>query len=297
MNVFKGIKGRDAVYESYDGLIKIWDIPPEERDVDTACGKTHILLAGDPKNPPLLLLHGVGDNSALMWVRNIRTLSEHFFCVAVDTLGGAGKSVPDTRYSKSFTLTDWFMSLLDAIPETEGRKVNIAGVSYGSYQAQLYAITLPDRVDKIVAVAGYPCPGGYRLGVMMRMFSLLFPEMLFPTEKNLDRLIRKFTGLHFRMETMEDEVRSHFRLLMKKYNPGSQRNHKRIVFAPEQYAGIRERSLFLVGDCDRIAYFPEAQRAVRDMGLHCKIYPKAGHMLNYQFADEVNKDIIEFIRG
>jgi pimeloyl-ACP methyl ester carboxylesterase len=297
MDVFKSSKGRDLVYESYDRLLALWGVRPEERDVETAFGTTHLLIAGDSKNPPLLLLHGVGDNSAIMWIRNSKTLSDHFFCVAVDTLGGAGKSVPDAGYDTSFTLPEWFCGVLDAIPEIEGRKVNIAGVSYGCYQAQLYAMTCPGRVDKAVGIAGYPSAGGYNLGVIKRMLAMFFPQALFPTQKNMDVLLRKFAGPHFDTETIEDEVHRHFTLLIKKYNQGSQRHHKRVLFTEEQYDDARDRLLFLVGDCDSIAFFPEAQRAIKDLALSCKVYPKAGHMLNYQFAEQVNKDIVDFILG
>ena len=109
-------------------------------------------------------------------------------------LGGAGKSVPNDRYKKTFNLIEWFGSVLNAIPELNGKKVNIAGVSYGGYQAQLYAIHCPDRVEKTVAIAAYPSAAGYKLDVLKRMFAIFFPQALLPTDKNLEALLHKLYG-------------------------------------------------------------------------------------------------------
>lgn len=85
-------------------------------DIDTTYGTTHVIACGNEDNPPLVLFHGVGDDSALMWNYNAKFLSEHYRIYAVDTIGGPGKSVPS--------------------------------VSHGGYLAQLYALHRLERVKK-----------------------------------------------------------------------------------------------------------------------------------------------------
>ena len=102
-------------------------------------------------------------------------------------------------------------------------------------------------------------------------------------------------GRNSTSEAVDDEVKRHFMILVRKYNTAFQRYQRRELFTKEQYGRIRDRALFLVGDRDGIAFFPEAQKAIDDLGLHCKVYPKGGHMLNYQFSEEVNSDIVNFI--
>ncbi|MBN2443337.1 MAG: hypothetical protein JXJ04_18395 [Spirochaetales bacterium] len=70
MQVFKSAKGKEAVYASYDNLLKLWQVPVEQSDLETSYGKIHVILVGDKKLPPLILFHGVGDNSAIMWINN-----------------------------------------------------------------------------------------------------------------------------------------------------------------------------------------------------------------------------------
>ena len=64
--------------------------------IPTTYGDTHIITAGSPDQPPLLLLHGTGDNAAMMWIYNMEELSRSFYVIAVDNIGGSGKSEPSS---------------------------------------------------------------------------------------------------------------------------------------------------------------------------------------------------------
>ncbi|CAM3586491.1 hypothetical protein [Marinicrinis lubricantis] len=78
MHRFKSASGMRQIYDSYNRLLEAWNIPVEERDIETSYGKTHLISAGDSQNPPLLLFHGTADNSAMMWIYNAKALAEHF---------------------------------------------------------------------------------------------------------------------------------------------------------------------------------------------------------------------------
>ena len=95
MKIYKNNKGKELVIKSYNELLKLWNIKYEEVNLKTKYGITHCIISGDNNKPPLLMFHGVGDNSAVMWIKNIEDLSQHFHCIAVDTIGGPGKSVPN----------------------------------------------------------------------------------------------------------------------------------------------------------------------------------------------------------
>lgn len=123
----------------------------ERQNILTSYGSTHIIITGIKTNPPLLLFHGVGDNSAMMWLYNIERLYEHFYVIAVDAIGGSGRSEPNEHYYRSFDQTIWLDEILEHLQMDE---VNIAEVSYGAYLAYHYAIMRPFKVRKIVCMAG-----------------------------------------------------------------------------------------------------------------------------------------------
>ncbi|GAB6926208.1 hypothetical protein JCM10914A_01910 [Paenibacillus sp. JCM 10914] len=94
MKRFKLDVGRQYVYASYDRLLGGWNVAYTEQDIHTTYGTTHIITAGSPDRPPLLLLHGTADNSALMWIYNARELSNHYFLLLLIISEGREKANP-----------------------------------------------------------------------------------------------------------------------------------------------------------------------------------------------------------
>ena len=75
MKVYRSRKSGLAIRESYDRLLAFWSCETKERDVATAYGTTHVIECGKAESLPLVLFHGVGDDSALMWMRRSFSLS------------------------------------------------------------------------------------------------------------------------------------------------------------------------------------------------------------------------------
>lgn len=91
MKVYKSSKMRQKIRKSYDILLEKWKVAYTEQDVVTSYGMTHIITCGENNSKPLVLFHGVGDDSAFMWIYNARYLSQYYHIYAIDTLGGTGK--------------------------------------------------------------------------------------------------------------------------------------------------------------------------------------------------------------
>lgn len=102
MKIYRTQKAKQKILSTYDRLLDNWGVDLTQTDIPTRYGTTHVNVFGDVDAPPILLFHGVGDDSALMWIYNAAALAPHFRLYAVDTLGGPGKSVPDNRYNKEF---------------------------------------------------------------------------------------------------------------------------------------------------------------------------------------------------
>lgn len=105
---------------------------------------------GEKEKDPLILFHGVGDDTALMWIYNAKALGEHFHVYAIDTIGGPGKSIPGKGYNQGFEDALWIDDLLDALSLDQ---VYMAGVSNGGYLTQMYTIMRPERVKKGISMA------------------------------------------------------------------------------------------------------------------------------------------------
>lgn len=115
MKVYRNKKYEAKILTTYDELMSDWHIEYSEKRIDTQYGTTHVNIAGNPNGKPILLFHGVGDDSALMWLYNARALGDKFLLYAIDTLGGPGKSRPNTNYNKMFDDSIWIDEIINEL--------------------------------------------------------------------------------------------------------------------------------------------------------------------------------------
>ena len=157
MKKYRSEKSGQAILETYDRILASWQCGTKERDVETEYGTTHVIECGAEEAPALVLFHGVGDDSALMWIYNAPELGKHFHLYAIDTMGGLGKSVPNENYNKEFDDVRWIDGVLDALGI---EKAFFAGVSMGGYLVQMYTLMRPERVMKTISISGTVPVGG-----------------------------------------------------------------------------------------------------------------------------------------
>lgn len=286
---YKTQNGQRLIYESYDRLLAGWTVPLEQQQVHTTYGSTHIITAGSSGNPPLLLLHGTGDNAAMMWIYNMKELSQAFYVIAIDNIGGSGKSEPNDKYDRHFDQAKWLDEVLEALKVDS---VYIAGVSYGAYLAYHYAIARPDRVEKIVCMAG--SIAGSQIEVMSKMMKAFLPEALFPSEQNARKLLRKLCGPNVAPFEDNPELMQHWTYLLKFFNNTSMKQHQITIFPAEDFRTIRHKALFLIGEQDMLSNYPKAINRLNDYEMAYRIVKDAGHAINHEQPEIIHQAIKEF---
>lgn len=290
MKVFKSEAARAQVLESYDRLVHQTGITVHEKDIQTPYGATHILLAGSEQNPPLMLFHGVGDNSAVMWVLNLKQFSEHFYCIAVDTLGGPGKSVPrDGLTKKTFDQVAW----INCVAESLGLdRFYIAGVSNGACMAYNYTVKQSKRVIRAVCMEGGMIINPVRSMFMTLM--LLFPEIFVPTRNNMTKILIKMSTPYSDIYDKHPEIVDHMIMVMKAHNQKAMFIHKLEKYSKQEGMAVKEKLLFLLGGyrTDSNSSYIEM---LKDGGYNYKIIKNAGHGINHDQPEEINREIQEFL--
>lgn len=138
MNLYRTKKAQQLIAASYDRLLDEWGVATRLKDIETRYGSTRVIVCGNPEAPPLLLLHGVGDDSALMWIYNAAALAPHFRLFAVDTRSGP---VP--------LIVEHFLHLLKGYNNMAMKYHDIASFS----EAQISSIR-----DKVLYLAGNADP-------------------------------------------------------------------------------------------------------------------------------------------
>jgi len=294
MNVFKSETAKNRVMYTYNQLLDMWNVDKIEKEIATTYGTTHVIICGDESNPPLVLFHGVGDNSALMWIYNAKTLSSHFRLYAIDTIGGPGKSCPNKNYNKNFDDVRWIDEVLEKLTLD---KIYMAGVSNGAYLTQYYGIHRPERVMKIVCMAGtVPVKNHERKSDLMKtMMKIFLPEALFPTKNNTMKLLCKLCGKNIAAFTENAIIMEHYQYLLKGFNNMAMRYHKIISFNDEQINSIREKTLYLTGEDDPFAKSGGKDALLKNR-MNVKFFPEVGHGINHEIADEINRILIEYFK-
>lgn len=289
MRVYRSNKAKDKIMNTYNQLMEMWQIPYEDIWIDNQFGRTHIVTCGNSSGEPLFLFHGVGDNSALMWIYNAKELGKYYKLYAIDTIGGPGKSIPGKGYNKSFDDIDWIDSLLNSLGLN---KVHMAGTSHGGYLVMYYLLKRPERVIKAIGMASsISVDNGKPMYTMMKIF---LPEALFPTKGNAQKLIKKLSGKHYQVFTENTVIMEHYASLLKGFNNMAMGYHKVVPFTKEEVGIIGERIYLLLGKEDPFEKLG-GETAVINSNLNAMFFEEAGHGINHEEANEINRMIIKIL--
>ena len=123
---------------------------PETLLLEIAGRRSHVSCWGDPAAPPLLLIHGIRDNSRSWdWVAN--ALADRYRIYAPD-LRGHGNS--DWAAAHGYTLAEFGMDLYDIVKALQLDRVAVVGHSFGGHLALRFAACWPELTS---AVSGIEC--------------------------------------------------------------------------------------------------------------------------------------------
>ena len=303
MKVYRNKKQEEIIRQTYDQLLKFWGCELLERDVQTNFGITHVIEAGQDGAPPLVLFHGVGDDSALMWIFNAAELSKHFKIYAIDTIGGPGKSVPNKNYNENFDDIAWIDQIFDGLKLD---RAFVAGVSNGGFLSQYYTLKRPDKVIKAISISSTVAAAAANESVdpknakkakaaaMKNMMKIFLPEALFPTDKNVCNLIKKMCGKNYTVFTENPTIMAHYKGLLRGFNNMAMKYHKVVAFTSQEVDSVRDKIIYLVGEDDPFEKLGGKERLIENH-MNATFYPDAGHGLNHELSSQINEKIVEVL--
>lgn len=290
MKKYRSQRAGSEIIRTYDALLREWGVDYEELDIEGRYGSTHVIAAGDKDAPPVVLFHGVGDDAALMWLYNAAYLARSLRLYAVDTIGGPGKSEPGAGYNKDFDDVVWIDELFDGLGL---QSASVVGVSHGGYLAQLYALCRPERVRNVVCISS-SAPAGKSGSPMKSMMKIFLPEALFPTDRNVRRLLIKLSGDNVEAFTGNPLVMEHYRYLLKGFNNMAIAYHRVRFFTDEEIDSLRDRVVYLLGGKDPFQTLGGRSSMAR-CNMNARYFESAGHGLNHELADEINPVLAELL--
>ena len=232
---------------------------------------TYYEVSGE--GPPLLLLHG--GLTPVETLASQRDALRSRFRVWLPERPGHGRT-PDVEGPFTFErMTEDTVAFMDAM---QIASADVVGYSDGANIGLLLAIGRPERVRRLVSIAGNFEPSG------------VLPHDEIPPRGRLDDALAGLVQLY---GELSPDGPDHFDVVLEKLLRMWE-DEPRIT--PEELSSIRARTLVMAGDADtiRLEHTIELYRGLHDARL--AIVPDAGHDLIVSKPDLVNAVILDFLR-
>jgi pimeloyl-ACP methyl ester carboxylesterase len=269
----------------YDSAVEsLLSVPVSDEWVDTRAGRTHVLAAGDPDAPPVVVLQGSALTTpvTLSWVQR---LAGEYRLLAPDTPGQPGKSVGTAPAEYA----PWLVDVLDGLGLD---RAAVLGVSHGGGVLLSTAAQAPERIAAAVLVvpAGFGTPAsldlartlGPALGYQFLPSRRLLTGALTPLFTQSVRAVEAVV-----VETIERSVRADG---FPAEFPGPN--------DPGALAGFGTPTLLITGERDPL--FPGeriCKRAARDLPslVDCVVLPGERHFLSPAGQDRTTERARAFL--
>jgi pimeloyl-ACP methyl ester carboxylesterase len=273
-----------------DAKLAHWLVSYETITVPTRYGNTHIIASGRKDAPPIILIHAMGVLST-MWLPNVADLSRNYRTYALDTIGDLGKSRlsnPGLYPKNGQAYSQW---LVDVYNEIGISQAYVVGASSGGWITMNHAIYAADRVKGIVSLGPMGMPSWM---TTLKVLSHLWSVLLFPTQSNLDKIIRWALGdtpsvYEAFGDYMKIGVNSRSRIRMA----------PPLSFSDDRLRNIKPPTLLMSGERDHpIGNAKEVADRTKRLIPHVQveIVPNAGHMMSTENPEFVNARILRFLQ-
>lgn len=131
---------------------------------------------------------------------------------------------------------------------------------------------------------------------MATMMKIFLTEALFPTKKDVKKLIEKLCGENSIVFTGNSDIMEHYTYLLKGFNNMAMGYHKVRRFTEEEVNVIRDKVEFLVGLEDPFEKLGGAT-AIQENHMRATFYENAGHGLNHERANAINAKMVEIFES
>lgn len=281
--IYRTAEAETRFLRLYEEQLGQWPVPFEQQFIRTEHGITHVLACGQEEAPPLILLHAASAAN-IVWKPNIEALAAHFRIYAIDILGEVGLSLPYRKIKNTEEQMEWLAAVLDRL---DIRRAHFAGGSAGGCLALNFAIDYPERVERLVLLGPMGLPPTPLLAVLKILYYVLFP-----TEKNIRKLIHWSIGYHPDvLETYEPWFEGLFHGVDSSYatRPAKISNRR--------LARANCPALLFLGVNDEVIGPPRKseKRARRMPSLERVILLDTAHLINYEMPAIVNEEMVKFL--
>ena len=169
---FKSQEGKSKILSLYNQKLNELNIEYSEKLIETKFGATNVIITGNAKNPPLLLIHGTGGCAPLI-LESFPNLSSTYCVYAIDVLAQPNKSAENRLDMKSLEYGEWLTEVIILLGLND---VTLVGFSFGGFIA-LKTLEFNERLIKhvyliapVYIINGNPLIGLFKMFIPLKKF-------------------------------------------------------------------------------------------------------------------------------
>jgi pimeloyl-ACP methyl ester carboxylesterase len=263
-SLYKSAEGKQIILSFYTKALSQWPVPYSEQIISTKYGETSVIECGNKKKNPLILLHGASSN-ATTWIADIAAYSRDFRVFVIDVIGEPGKSAPTRPPLDTDDYAQWLNEIITTLNIDT---VSLVGLSQGGWIATRYAISYPNKINKLVLLAS--------AGIQPTKASFLFKAILFTMlgKWGMEKLNRYVFG----SQPMDDTTAQYMNAIMQHFTP---RMTKEYIFTDQELKRLTMPILYIGGTEDVIRDNVKIKTRLESLlpQVKTEILPHTGHVL------------------
>lgn len=242
------------------------------------------MMGQDKINPDLktiILVHAAG-SSHRGWTPQVEYLSRKYNTVAINLPGhGLGRKQGEA------TIDGYVKAVRVLIEGLSIQKAALAGISMGGAITQQFALSYPEKLIGIILIGS-----GARMKVMPEIFDMIKKDFKTFARMTPEVMFAKETSSEIKAACIEENLKCDPEVA---YGDFQACNAFNLI---DRVAEIKLPCLIFSGADDKLA-FPKFQDYLHEKiaGSRLIRFENAGHALNMEKPDEVNKAIEEFLDG
>jgi pimeloyl-ACP methyl ester carboxylesterase len=273
---------------AYDAALAAWPVPPNELDIETRFGSTHLLVTGPTDGTPIVLLHAVAVASP-SWYPNIAALAAEHGVYAIDTIGDVGRSTQTAAVRSGDDIAMW---LDDVLAGLDLARVHLVGLSYGGWVALNQARRSPGRLASVTAVDPVGSIGRAQATFLLRIAPDSILASVFKSDPALHRLLRLLNN-----GTVPEEPLLELSIAGLRTFRAKQPFPKRL--RDDDLRAIRTPTQLLFCGRSPVNHAQKAAQRSRDLipNATVGVISDSGHMLPVEQPEVFASRVLDFVRG
>ncbi len=184
-SLFKSEQGKKEILRLYDNKLESLGIDCEYKTISTQFGHTNIIVAGNPRNPPIIIVHG-SNGCAPIALETYKDLIDSFSVYAIDVLAQPNKSAETRLSMKDDSYGKWMNELIDKL---ELKDIILAGFSFGGLVILKTLINNENKIKEVFLSAPAYVVNGNPVKALIKFFIPMKRYMRTKKSKYLNRFL------------------------------------------------------------------------------------------------------------